>query len=199
MRIAADKNQFAGSHGKSNAKKHADMVKLGVDIIPTPLPFGDYCLITEQMQETMIRRGDKLKKADIIADIKFSVDTKKDLSEVCTNICSVTHDRFRDEIILAQKMGAKLVVLIEEPNIHDVRDVFRWQNPRMRRYNKIKYMHSIGRWENVPLPKKPPTSGQTLAKAMITINKKYGVEWVFWSREDAGRMIVEILEKGCVD
>lgn len=195
MKIAVDKNQFAGSHGKSNAKKHNDMKRMGIEIIPIPLPFGDYCVVTDELQETIDRRGDKLKKVDIIGDVKLSVDSKKDLLEVCGNICGKSHPRFRDEVILAKKMNAKLIILVEEPDIHDVRDVFRWQNPRMRRYNYIKYMHSIGKWDNVPLPKKPPTSGKTLAKAMITIHKKYGVDWIFCSKEEAGKKIVELLEK----
>lgn len=193
IKIAADKNQFQGSHGKSNKMKHDMLIAMGCEIVPLALPFGDYCLITEQMQETIDRRGTKLKKQDLVADIKLSIDTKKDLQEVVGNICSGSHERFRDEVILAQKMGAKLIVLVEEDGIKSIDDVFRWQNPRMHRYNKIRYMHNIGKWENIPLPKKPPTDGKTLAKSMITMSNKYGIEWRFCSRKETAKVIVDIL------
>lgn len=193
MRIAADKNQFTGSHGKSNQYKHTKLVEMGHEVVPTPLPFGDYCLITDDVSETMKRRGEKLKKQDLIADIKLSIDSKKDLQEVCGNICGKSHERFRDEVILAQKMGARMVVLIEEKGFHSVEDVFRWRNPRMHRYNKIKCMHNAGRWLDIPLPKQPPTNGATLAKAMITMHHKYGIEWVFTDRLNSADKIVEIL------
>lgn len=193
MKIAADKNQFSGSHGKSNAKKHNQIEQLGHEIYQIPLPFGDYCLITDDMQETIDRRGKKLKKADLTGDIKISVDTKKDLGEVCMNICSSSHNRFKDEVILASKCGCKLYILIEEPGISNIEDVFKWKNPRMSRYNKIKSMHNLGKWQNIPLPKSPPTSGETLAKAMKTMEERYNVTFCFTTKEEAGKHILRLL------
>lgn len=198
-KIAADKNQFAGCHGKSNAIKHASLKALGAEVIPTPLPFGDYCLITDEMQETITRRGTKLKKQDLVGDIELSIDSKKDLLEVAGNICSGAHGRFRDEIILAQKVGAKMIILVEEPGIKCVEDVFKWQNPRTHRYNTIKYMHKLGKWQDVPEPKAPPTPGPVLAKAMLTCSLKYGCEWRFCSKENAGREILKILAEEWID
>ena len=196
MIIAADKNQFSGSHEKSNEPKHIQMQQLGITLRPTPLPFGDYCVVTEQMAETIERRGNKLKKQDLVADIKLSVDSKKDLLEVSGNICGKTHARFRDEAILAQKMGARFIILVEEPNIHEVNDVINWKNPRRERYDKIKYMHSIGKWKTTKLSKYPPPTGQRLAKAMNTMSERYGIEWLFCSRENAGEKIIELLTGG---
>lgn len=193
MKIATDKNQFSGSHRKSNERKHNDLKALGCELLDIPLPFGDYCLISEQMQETIDRRGEKLKKQDLVGDIKVSIDTKKDLLELCGNICSSSHARFRDEVILAQKVGAKLIILIEEKGINSIQDVFKWRNPRLHRYNKIKYMHERGKWQSISLPKAPPTNGQTLAKAMLTFEKKYGCEFRFCSPEETAGKIIEIL------
>uniref|UniRef100_A0AAU8B9C0 ERCC4 domain-containing protein EP364R n=1 Tax=Dulem virus 39 TaxID=3145757 RepID=A0AAU8B9C0_9CAUD len=193
IRIAADKNQFAGIHGKSNALKHRQIESLGIELLPTPLPFGDYCLVTDEMQETIDRRGNKLKKADLVGDIKVSVDSKAGLSEVCMNICGSSHNRFRDELILAQKCGCKLYILIEEPKITSIEQVFQWINPRLHRYNKIKYMHNLGKWQNVALPKAPPTKGATLAKAMLSMQFKYGVEFLFCRPDEAGQRIVDLL------
>ena len=193
MKIAADKNQFVGTHGKSNLRKHRNLKEIGNELVPIPLPFGDYCLITDQMQETIDRRGNKLKKQDLVGDIKVSVDTKKDLQEVCGNICSGSHARFRDEVILAQKVGAKLIILVEEAGINSIDDVFKWKNPRMYRYNKIKYMHERGKWQSIALPKAPPTNGQTLAKAMLTLENKYGCKFMFCKPSETADKIVELL------
>lgn len=194
MIIAADKNQFAGSHGISNSPKHTQMQQLGFEIRPTPLPFGDYCLVIEQMQETIKRRGSKLKKQDLVADIKLSIDSKKDLLEVTGNICnSKQHERFRDEAILAKKMGARFIVLVEEPNISNLEEVANWINPRQERYDKIKEMHGVGKWKSVPLPKSPPTKGETLVKQMNTMSVRYNIEWMFCRPEEAGAKIIELL------
>lgn len=193
MKIAADKNQFVGTHGKSNHRKHKELKELGNELVPIPLPFGDYCLITDEMQETIDRRGSKLKKQDLVGDIKLSIDTKKDLLEVCGNICSSSHARFRDEVILAQKVGATLIILVEEAGINSIDDVFKWQNPRLHRYNKIKYMHEQGKWQNIALPKAPPTNGKTLAKAMLTLENKYGCRFMFCKPSETANKIVELL------
>lgn len=88
----------------------------------------------------------------------------------------------------------KLYVLVENRDgVKSIDDVFRWQNPRMHRYNKIAYMHNLGKWLNVPLPKAKPTSGETLAKAMLTMQLKYGVEFLFCRPEEAGARILELL------
>ena len=193
MKIAVDKNQFTGSHEKSNKLKHEQLKNMGHEIVPTPLPFGDYALITDDVAETIKRRGDKLKKQDLMGDIKIAVDTKKDLLECVSNICSSSHGRFRDEVILAQKIGAKLYVLVEEPNINEIRDIFKWVNPRAKRYYLIRKMHTQGRWLNITLPKAPPTNGQTLAKAMLTFEMKYGCKFLFCKPEETGAKIVELL------
>ena len=65
----------------------------------------------------------------------------------------------------------------------------------MERYNRIKYMQSCGKWLNASIPITPPTSGKTLAKSMLTMQLKYGVEFVFCRPEEAGKKIIELLTK----
>lgn len=77
--------------------------------------------------------------------------------------------------------------------MYSVNDVFTWHNPRVDRYNNIAYMHTLGKLLNVPLPKTKPTSGKVLAKAMLTMQLKYGVEFVFCRPEDAGAKVIELL------
>lgn len=88
----------------------------------------------------------------------------------------------------------KLYVLVENKDgVRSIDDLFKWQNPRTKRYNIIKYKHSVGQWQDTKLPKAPPTSGQTLAKSLLTMQLKYGVEFLFCKPEEAGAKILELL------
>lgn len=193
MKIAVDKNQTIGSHEKSNADLHRQFGLIGNELVILNLPFGDYCEVTEQMQDTINRRGTKLKKADLVGDIKLSVDRKNSIDELCGNICGKSHNRFRDEVILAQKCGCKLYVLVENkggeightgilnPTITELSQLHTWKNPRLfiRYAGKQKY----------PMA----TKGITLQKACYTMQEKYGVTFLFCKPEDSGRKIVELL------
>lgn len=104
------------------------------------------------------------------------------------------HGFFHRGLKRAQNSQIRLIVLVEnEDGIRSIEDVFHWQNPRMHRYNKIAYMHNLGKWNSVLLPKAKPTSGETLAKAMLTMQLKYGVEFQFCKPEEAGEWILSIL------
>ena len=81
-----------------------------------------------------------------------------------------------------------------EDGVTCIDDLYRWQNPRLHRYNKIKYMHNLGKWQHIKLPQKPPTKGETLAKAMFTMEKEYGVRFLFCHPNDAGEKIIKLLE-----
>ena len=59
-------------------------------------------------------------------------------------------------------------------------------------------MHNLGKWQHIALPKRPPTKGETLAKAMVTMEKEYGVRFMFCHPDEAGATVVELL-KGIKD
>lgn len=191
--LIEDKGQQENKH----LIKHRWFGQNDIDLLRHPLPVGDYILYTDEVADVIKRkekRGVDTKKMDFLGSYKVCVDTKKDMQEIVGNVCGKQHARFRDECILAQNNGIKLYVLIENTDgVKCIEDVFRWRNPRLERYNKIKYMHEYGRWLSVNLPKTPPTSGQTLAKALLTMQKKYGVEFLFCRPEEAGEKILELL------
>ena len=196
MRIAVDKNQVQkGSHARSNGYNHRRLRDMGHELVPIPLPFGDYAELTEEMQETIDRRGAKLKKADLVGDIKVAVDRKNSIDEICGNVCSTTkaHERFRDECILAQKCGCKFVILVEDDEVKSLDDLERWVNPREKKYFVMKARQDKGCKLKYPLPKQPPASGKKLAKALRTMREKYGIEVVFAKPKDAARVMVELL------
>lgn len=192
MQIISDRNQFTGSHAKSNKRKH-DLLEYytGEKIIVIPMAFGDYTKVTPELLETIKRRGDKLKKADTAPDIKVSVDFKLGLNEVAMNICSGSHDRFRDECILAQKHGCKLYILVQEENVKSIDDVFRWVNPRNKNWY---FQKKKAEQQGLKIPKQPP-KGETIAKAILTMQLKYApLEFVFANEKDVPKKIIELLE-----
>lgn len=196
MIIIEDKAQ----QDKKHIAKHLYFEQNGIYWERYPLPVGDYILYNDAVADVISRkqnRGIEVKKMDFLGTYNVCVDTKKDMQEIVGNICGVQHARFRDECILAQNNGIKLYVLIEnEDGITCIDDVFRWQNPRLHRYNKIKYMHNLGKWQNVALPKAPPTKGATLAKAMLSMQKRYNVTFCFTTKENAGAEIIKLLTDG---
>lgn len=173
MRIAVDKNQLTGKHGPSNRRKHSQMEKLGAVLIPLRVPFGDYCLMTDEMQRIKDELGDEAHKKDFLPYVKLSIDTKKNLAELCQNVCQ-GHERFRKELIKPMnEANARLILLIEE-EFDSLEDVIWWNNPRLK-YNK------------------KAVTGMQLYKSLCTIRDRYNVEIQFCSRADTGKRIIEIL------
>ena len=108
---------------------------------------------------------------------RLVIDRKKDLLEVCGNVCQ-QHDRFRKELIRARDAGIKIIILIEHgPEIQSLEDVYFWDNPRKEKSPKA-------------------TSGESLYKSLVTIRDKYNVQFEFCTKSETGRRIMELLEDG---
>lgn len=95
------------------------------------------------------------------------IDTKKDLLEVANNICGKSHERFRNELIRAKENGIKLIVLIESDITRE--SAWSWKS----RYTQV--------------------TGATLMKAMMSMEARYGVEFVFCTKANAPKKIIELL------
>ena len=109
--ILSDKGQKKGKHSQKE-KWFADN---GYEIVPAPLPVGDYVLGTPAVMAVMerkARRGIAVRKMDFIGSYKVAIDTKRDMQELYQDIVS-DHGRFRDECILAQQNDIKLYILVE--------------------------------------------------------------------------------------
>jgi len=199
MRIAVDKAQKDGKHDI----KHNQMIELGHELTFLPLPVGDYMLIDDTVQEVIKRRGDKLKKMDLIGCCRRSVDTKQNMNEIYGNIIGVSHARFRDELILAQQNNIELIILIESaPEVKCLDDVKRWRNwNQLRAYCKRNGIRmGSGMLERVEDyaahgGQKPPVDGTHLYKCMLTLSARYGVKWSFCNPEDTGKAIIYLLAK----
>ena len=151
MVIQEDTRQQAGKHDI----KHAYFDENGVELVRCKLPFGDYAPIPA-----------------------VSIDTKKDMEEIASNICGSSHKRFIQECKAAQAAGCKLIILVENTvGIETLDQVRNWINPRVIYSEKC-------------------VQGQRLHKAMCTISERYGVSFLFCTPERSGAIIKEILERG---
>lgn len=121
---------------------------------------------------------------------RLIIDRKQNLSELCSNVCQ-DHERFRRELMLAQKNEIQLVFLVEHGNgIRQLTDVIWWENPRRWKRRKNP---DTGRWEEVETKAK---TGETLYKILCTQERKYGCRFLFCDKEQTGAEIVRILSNG---
>lgn len=192
MILLEDKGQKENQHKIKNYYWQSQ----GIDVVRYPLPVGDYVLMNDRIQDMLGRkanRGIEPKKMDFLGTYNVAIDTKKDIQELCGNICSKSHDRFRDECLLAQNNGIKLYILVENesfrlgrtneesPYIDSLDNLNRWVNPRLwiRKNGRQVYPNA--------------TRGIILKKACYSMMKEYGVEFVFCTPKDAGRKVIELL------
>jgi hypothetical protein len=145
---------FEDTRNKPEKNKHIreQLESLGYKVERTKIYCGDYTLPTNQ---------------------SICVDTKKDMHEVESNLVH-DHERFKNECIRAKEAGINLVILIQDPKLKQLSDVFGWYNIRKK-------------WS----PK--AVNGVQLAKMMYTMTNKYGVNWRFTTPEDCGKTIVGLL------
>ena len=152
------------------------------------------CDCDEKVEDVLNRkkhRGIDVKKLDLLGSYKVSVDTKRDIAEIIGNICGPQHDRFRDEVILAQRNQIKLYVLVENADgVSTLADLDRWENPRAKMKKWIR--GEDGSRKQVPVSPNA-TKGSTLAKAMRTMQEEYDVRFLFCRPEETGREILELL------
>ena len=173
MIILADTRQQDNKH----KQKEKWFSEHGIEVRRTKLYVGDYTLPTDQ---------------------SVCVDTKKDIQELCGNICGSAeeHKRFRAEALRAQEAGIKLIILVENDpeivydrngkfimnqTITDLKDLHRWTNPRLWIFRSGKQAYPRA------------TKGSTLMKACFSMQEKYGCKFIFCSSKDAGEKIVELL------
>ena len=118
---------------------------------------------------------------------KLVIDRKKNLEELCSNIFSEDHNRFRREMIRAQELGVQIIILIEHgKDIQGMNDIIWWDRPETVRYRKVD-----GKWVNYTVKR---IAGESLVKAMHTISEKYGIKYAFCDKSSTGEAIVRIFE-----
>lgn len=211
MILISDTRQQKGKH----KQKEQYWEENGIEVIYAPLPCGDYILGNEKVMDVIQRkekRGMNPEKADFLGTFNVAVDTKKDIQELVGNVCGKQHERFRDECILAQNNGVKLYVLVQNagglikgtrdiynPTIRALEDLHKWRNPRLfvtKPTDKIIGSYKNGRPIYKRIQKYPAaTKGATLMKVCMTMQRKYGVEFVFCHDSEQGAKVLELLQQ----
>lgn len=188
MIIGVDKAQQDGKHDL----KHSMLKEMGNQLLDIPVPVGDYIEITDSIKEVIDRRGDKLKKMDLIGLIDVSVDTKRDCEELYQCLMQ-GHKRFSDSCFLAHNNGIRLIILVENRDgVTSVENLDRWKNEKRWK----SYFIARKRAERNGLnPPKPPCKPSQLKKIMWTMHEKYGTEFIFCKPEETASKIVSLLTK----
>ena len=120
---------------------------------------------------------------------RLVIDRKKDLQEICGNVCQ-QHERFKAELLRAKEQGIKLVILCEHgADVKSLEDVYFWQNPR--KY-QIRWKTVNGKRVKDVISAKA-VDGNQLYKSLCTIRDRYGVSFIFCTKEETGQKIIEIL------
>lgn len=108
---------------------------------------------------------------------RLVVDRKKDLQELCGNVCQ-QHERFKNELIRAMDADIQIIILCEHGrDIQCLEDVYFWDNPRLKKSPRA-------------------TSGKSLYKSLCTIRDKYNVRFEFCTKRETGKRIMELLSNG---
>lgn len=200
MVIGVDKAQKEGKHDL----KHNHLIEMGHELMFLPLPVGDYIVVDDAVMEVIKRRGDKLKKMDLIGVTKRSVDTKYGMEEAYSCLIGKRgHERFRDECILAQQNGIELTILVESaPYVKSLEDVKSWLHwGQLGAYCKRNNIQmGTGMFERIDDfvahgGQKPPVSGEQLYKAMRTSARDHGYRWSFCSPDKCAEAIVYLLTR----
>lgn len=109
------------------------------------------------------------------------IDRKQNIAELAKN-CTAEHERFKREMLRAEKAGAELVILVEQNRYTDrgrvvkvrtIEDLLLWSSP-----------HTI-------------TTGEKVYRVLASWCAKYPIRVVFCDKRSTGKMIVNILyERG---
>ena len=135
------------------------------------------------VDEYLIEQGHKVVRSklfvgdvSLLNDQSVCIDLKRNLQEVAVNV-GQDHARFKRELERAQEYGIHLIFLVEHGgSIKTLEDVQNWNNPRLKDH---------------PLA----LTGTRLYKIMLTMQNKYGIEWLFCDKRCTGKRIIEILDR----
>ena len=166
MILICDSRQQIGKH--KNIDSYCERTRIRQ--VRQCLDIGDYMLGKEDSDGNIYPVGN------------ISVDTKFSILELSKDIMSSDHRRFRNECIRAKENGIRLVVLIEE--VPRYGKIEFWEVPRWTSSNQF---HRYGE----PMTKVDP---KALRKAMLTMWRKYGVEFEFCTRRQSPARVINILK-----
>lgn len=133
-----------------------------------------------------------------ISDYCFQNDIPEGALKEFQNLYIKRHGFFHRGLLRAKNYGVKLYILVEnEDGVTDIDSLFRWVNPRrkiMVNSSEVIGYTKAGKPRYKKVQKYPNCMmGEQLAKACLTMEKKYGCTFLFCKPEEAAPKIIEIL------
>ena len=162
--LLEDSRQQIGKH--KNIEAYCN--RMGIQIVREKLSVGDYMFPEEIRKE----HGYPL----------VSCDSKESILEICHNVMSDDHKRFKAECIRAMNEGIQLVILVEELPPYGRLDM--WEVPTFKNTDRF---HKYGD----PMTLVHPA---TLRRALITMQERYGVKFRFCTRRQSPARIIKYLK-----
>ena len=105
---------------------------------------------------------------------KISVDRKANIQELISNVIH-QHIRFRSELIRANKLGVRLIILVQDEHVRNIDDLITWVNPRITKSPNA-------------------TTGLQLHRILRTMAREYSTEFIFTSKRDYCATLLRLLE-----
>ena len=114
----------------------------------------------------------KLYAGDIklLNDTRVIIDLKANVEEIAHNLCNTQeHLRIKKELEKAKEIGCENFIFLIKSNIKSADDLINWTSTK----TKVK--------------------GSVLIKVMTTMREKYGCRFIFTTRANAPKKIIELL------
>ena len=144
-------------------------------------------------------RAVALKDGDYTRDgSNVIIDTKRDIRELASNVTR-DHKRVRKDYADAKERGWQLVILVENlDGVTSLATLPKWVNDYCKSCNHFKSVRcnpsAAGECKRTRRKMKKPIQGERLAKICVTMEKRYGVKFMFCTPQESARIICDLLE-----
>ena len=108
----------------------------------------------------------------LLNDTRIIIDLKANIEEIAHNLCNTQeHLRIKKELQKAKEIGCEEFIFLIKSNIKSVDDLINWTSTK----TKVK--------------------GSVLVKVMSTMKERYGCRFIFTTKANAPKKIIELLTK----
>jgi hypothetical protein len=108
----------------------------------------------------------------LLNDTRVIIDLKANIEEIAHNLCNTQeHLRIKKELEKAKEIGCEEFIFLIKSNIKSIDDLINWTSTK----TKVK--------------------GSVLVKVMATMRERYGCRFIFTTRINAPKKIIELLTK----